>query len=269
MEQELISVVMPCYNAASYIAASIESVLRQTYRNLELLITDDGSDDGTRQLLMKYMKTDLRVKVLPLNSNKGAGYARNNSIKIAKGRYIAFCDCDDIWRPDKLEKQVRFMKANKIALCYTSYIRIKSTGEKTAIVIAPAKTSYRKQQRDNKIGLSTAIYDVKALGRKYYMPTLRKRQDWGLTLLILRDCKVAMGIQEPLAYYTIREESISRNKLSLVKYNIAIYRQILGYSRLRAYLKFYLVFLPNYFCKNMKIKFDSMICMRLLKESAH
>lgn len=269
MEQELISVVMPCYNAASYIAASIDSVLGQTYRNLELLITDDGSDDGTHQLLIQYTKKDPRVKVFMLNSNKGAGFARNNSIEMAQGRYIAFCDCDDIWWPEKLERQVKFMKQNKIALCYTSYIRIKSTGEKTAIVIAPAKTSYRKQQRDNKIGLSTAIYDMKALGHKYYMPTLRKRQDWGLTLLILHDCKVAMGIQDPLAYYTIREESISRNKLSLVKYNIAIYRQILGYSRLRAYLKFYLIFLPNYFCKNMKVKLDSMIYMRHLRKSAH
>ncbi len=255
---ELVSVIMSTYNSGESAAESIGSILGQTYSNLELLVTDDGSTDpATLRLLSEMARQDSRIRVFFKKENLGPGSARNNSIREARGRYIAFCDSDDCWDAQKLEKQIRFMEQNRVGLSYTSYLRVKSTGEKEAIVIAPERMTFEKLQKDNKIGLSTAIYDTKQLGKKYYMPLLRKRQDWGLTLCILHDCKLAMGMKEPLTLYMVRKGSVSRNKMSLVKYNLAIYEQVLGYSKPKSMLKFCLVFMPNYIFKRLKTRWDS------------
>jgi glycosyltransferase involved in cell wall biosynthesis len=114
---ELVSIIMPSYNSAKYISEAIESVIAQTYTNWELVITDDCSTDNSRDIIKQYAETDSRVKLFCLNENSGAGVARNNSIKEAKGRFIAFLDSDDRWMPNKLEVQIKFMlDDNKKAL---------------------------------------------------------------------------------------------------------------------------------------------------------
>lgn len=253
MQQDLVSIIMPTYNASKFIAGSIDSVLGQTYRNIELVITDDASTDAeTLAILKEYSHKDSRVKVYYLNENKGPGYARNHSIKEAKGRYIAFCDSDDRWMPYKLEKQIVFMKAKKCALCGSSYIVCDDDDKETGICIAPHCISFGMMKRDNKIGCLTVVYDTQLLGRKFYFPLLRKRQDWGLLLLILKQCKMAYAIKEPLALYRNRQNSVSSNKLSLIKYNIAVYQKILGFSRLKAIAYFLFLFIPSYYSKKVK-----------------
>lgn len=257
MEQELVSVIMPTYNAGKFLACSIESVLNQTYHYLELVITDDGSTDPlTLQILQKY-EEDKRVRVFYSHENKGAGYARNNSIHEARGRYIAFCDSDDSWFPEKLEQQIAFMQEKNCALSYTSYIICNKENEETGIYIAPERVSFNMLKRDNKIGCLTAIYDIQALGTKFYMPLLRKRQDWALFLTILKKCRIAYGITKPLAYYRNRNHSVSSNKFSLVKYNVKVYETILGFSKVKAYLYFFCFFIPTYYMKVIKKAIDS------------
>ena len=264
MNQDIVSVIMPTYNAGEYLSDSIASVLQQTYQSLELLITDDCSTKAeTRKILQHYSKLDRRVKVEYLTENRGPGYARNQSIKRAVGRYIAFCDCDDRWFPDKLERQIAHMDRKSCALCSTSYVICDEEGEETGISISPERITYGMLKRDNKIGCSTAIYDTQLLGRKFYMPTLRKRQDWAMLLTILRECKVCHAITEPLSYYRNRCDSISSRKLSLIKYNVRVYHDILGFNILKSYLYFYFLFLPTYFLKVIKRKCDSR---RYLKE---
>ncbi len=124
MKKELVSVIMPTYNASKYLADSIESILAQTYTNLELIITDDCSTDNTRIILEEYSRKDPRVKVEYLKKNCGPGIARNKSIERAQGRYIAFCDCDDRWFPEKLEKQIAHMTRKDCALCSSSYLSL-------------------------------------------------------------------------------------------------------------------------------------------------
>lgn len=260
VSEELVSVIMPTYNAGEYLADSIASVLHQTYANLELLVTDDASTDPTTLGILHEMEErDKRVKVLYLDRNHGAGYARNKSIERAKGRYIAFCDSDDRWTTDKLRKQIDFMEEKHCALSCTSYL-IYDLDQRQAvgINIAPAQITLAMMRRDNKIGCLTAIYDTQSLGRKYYMPTLRKRQDWAMFLQILMDCKVCLSYpDEPLALYGRHERSMSNKKISLAKYNIAVYRKILGFNPLKARLYFALVFLPTYGRKVLKRKIDS------------
>lgn len=250
VNNELVSVVMPTHNGERFLEDSIRSILSQTYANLELLITDDCSDNSvTLDILHRYQEQDPRVDIVYLTENNGPGYARNKSIERASGRYIAFCDSDDRWFSDKLERQLAFMREKGCALCCSSYIVCNENNENVGIRISPVRITYDMMVRDNKIGCLTAIYDVKTLGRKFYMPTLRKRQDWALFLTILRKCSEAYALIEPLAYYRDRSHSVSSNKLSLVKYNVAVYHEILRFSWLKSYIYFFFLFLPAYMAK--------------------
>ncbi len=240
---------MPSYNASKYIGESIDSILKQSYRNLELLITDDHSTDPeTLELLQAYEKKDPRVRIFLLPENKGAGYARNNSIREARGRYIAFCDSDDRWFPEKLQKQISYMKQQKCCLCFSSYLVCDASGLHKGIVIAPSQLTLTDLKHDNKIGCLTAIYDTKPYG-KFFMPTIRKRQDWGLFLTIMQKCQVAYGMVEPLAFYRKTPEGLSRKKFKLIDYNAKVYQHVFGYSVLKSYLYLLFIFLPTYFTK--------------------
>lgn len=246
--KECVSIIMPTYNCGKFIAESIESVLNQTYSNWELLITDDCSTDNTIEIIKEFVQKDFRVKLFQLDLNSGAGVARNNSIERAQGKYIAFLDSDDMWMPEKLEKQIAFMEKKQCALSYTSIINIDEDGNELGIEIAPKRHTFKQNKRDDKVGFSSAIYNQKLVG-KIFMPTIRKRQDWGLVLLILRKCKVAYGLKQPLVYYRIGHESLSKNKLSLIKYNVAAYMTVLEWNALRAYLFFFFVYMPSYLIK--------------------
>lgn len=258
MNKELVSVIMPTYNAGKYLADSINCILRQTHRQLELLITDDGSNDpDTLDTLHRMEQADQRIKVSYLKENHGAGYARNEAIQRAKGRYIAFCDADDRWTEDKLEVQLRFMRDNQCAICCSSYVICNSQYEPTGINIPPRRINPDMMKRDNKIGCLTAIYDVEMLGKKYYMPTLRKRQDWAMFIELTQAAGAAYAYTgKPLAYYCDRQGSVSSSKLSLIKYNVAIYRNILHFSLLKSLGYFIFLFLPTYGLKLLKRKID-------------
>ena len=245
--KELVSVVMPTHNGDRFLADSIRSVLSQTYTNLELLITDDCSTNPeTLRILNEFQKQDSRVDIVFLEENLGPGYARNKSIERARGRYIAFCDSDDRWFPEKLEKQLKYMSEKDCALCCSSYIVCNENDENIGIRISPVRISFNMMKRDNKVGCLTAIYDTKKLGGKFYMPTIRKRQDWALFISITKKCHLAYGMVEPLAYYRSRSNSVSSNKLSLIKYNVAVYHDILHFSWLKSYSYFCFFFFPTY-----------------------
>ena len=246
----LVSIITPTYNSVDFIEETINSIQSQTYPYWELLITDDCSIDNTCEIIEKYAAMDSRIKMYRQPKNLGAGAARNNSIKEAKGRYIAFCDSDDRWYPDKLEKQLAFMQKMDCGLSYTSYITCNEIGENEGIIVCRRKETFASTKRDDKIGCLTAMYDTEKVG-KIYMPLIRKRQDWGLMLNVLEKCNVAYGIKEPLAIYRLRSNSISSNKKSLVKYNIGLYQEVLGWSKIRASLFFCFVFMPSYIAKKV------------------
>lgn len=248
-ERELVSVIMPTYNESRFIAGSIESVLQQTYHNIELLITDDcSSNHEVVDILEFYRKKDKRVRVFYLPENKGAGNSRNKSVEEAKGRYIAFCDSDDRWMPDKIEKQLAVMNEKNCCLCFSEYLTCDEDDNITGIVTAPRKTTLSETKKDNKIGCLTGIYDTKPYG-KFFFPLMRKRQDWALFLNILKKCGYGIGVQEPLAIYRKRNNSISKNKGVLLRYNALIYQEIFGFSVLKSYVYLFLVFFPSYMKK--------------------
>ena len=267
MKQDLVSVIMPTYNAGKFLVDSIESVLGQTYTNLELLITDDGSTDNTIDILKDYSERDKRVKVKYLTTNCGPAIARNRSIERARGRYIAFCDCDDRWFPEKLEKQIAHMTRKDCALCSSSYLICDDNNKVIGINISPKHLTLGMMKRDNKLGCLTAVYDIQRLGHKFYMPAIRKRQDWALFLNILKECQICFCLTEPLAYYRDRENSVSSNKFSLVKYNVNVYETVFGYTWPKAYLYFLFRFMPTYLYKVLKRNSDSKKYLKKLEEN--
>lgn len=249
----LVSVITPSYNCARFIGATIESIQAQTYPNWELLITDDCSGDNTIEIIKKYSKKDCRIKFFRLDKNSGAGVARNNSIKQARGRFIAFCDSDDRWMPDKLEKQVAFMIKQRCTLSYTSYSVCSEVGEMMGVITCKSKIGYWHLVRDNCIGCLTAMYDTESFG-KIFMPAIRKRQDWGLWLIMIKKCKYAYGIKQPLAIYRQRIDSISAKKINLIAYNLKVYKEVLHFSAFKSIVFFMFLFMPTYIYKKWKQK---------------
>ena len=246
--QELVSIITPTYNSEKYIGSTIESIIAQTYTNWELLITDDCSTDSTCKIVEGYAATDSRIKLFRLEKNGGGGIARSNSIENANGRYLAFCDSDDMWLPNKLEKQLLFMKEKDCTLSFSSYLTCSEDGNVNGIIVGKSKVTYREECKDNQIGCLTAIYDTKPYG-KIFFPSIRKRQDWGFMVRALEKCGVAYGMKEPLAIYRLRQGSISSNKLQLVKYNIMFYKEVLHYSNIKSVCMFLFCFLPKYLWK--------------------
>jgi glycosyltransferase involved in cell wall biosynthesis len=249
-EQIAVSIIMPSYNSAIYIRESIEAIINQTFRDWELLITDDCSTDNSVDIIMGYVHRDSRVRFFTLAENSGAGVARNNSIREARGRFIAFCDSDDLWLADKLERQISFMLSGGYPFTYSDYYTRIEGRQTTRVIKFPKRISYN-YLLSNSIGCLTAIYDTDYFG-KVYMPDIRKRQDWALWLTLIRKCKYAYGIPQPLAVYRIRQDSISSSKLRLIKYNIHVYRNILGYSRIKSYAIFSCLFAPIYALKKVR-----------------
>lgn len=245
MTDDLVSIITSIYNSGKFIRRTIESVLRQTYGNWEMIITDDCSSDDGPQIVESYAAKDSRIKFLRLSENGGPGIARNNSLLNASGRFVAFLDSDDYWMPDKLEKQLALMKEKDCGVVYSSYLTCDSNNQVKGLVNCKRMVTYRRMVCDNAIGFLTMMYDRSKTG-DMLLPTIRKRQDWGFNIQLLEKCGVAYGLPEPLAIYKIRPSSVSRGKFSLVKYNLAIYRDVVGFSRVGSVLMFTFVFMPLY-----------------------
>jgi glycosyltransferase involved in cell wall biosynthesis len=231
----LVSIIMPSYNSAITIVESIESVLSQSYKNWELLITDDCSIDSTPDVVKEYQRKDSRIKFFSLEENGGAGRARNNSIKHAKGRFIAFLDSDDLWLPCKLRKQICFMLKHNYAFTYSAYQKF-SLESDLGVIRPPVCTTYQKLLYSNVIGCLTVIYDTKYLGKRY-MPLIRKRQDMGLWLTILKKIPKAYCLNEVLAKYRV-DTGMSQKKITVLRYQWQLYREVIGLSFIRSLFTF-------------------------------
>jgi glycosyltransferase involved in cell wall biosynthesis len=229
----LVSVVTPSYNSEEYLSGAIDSVLLQSYSNWEMIVVDDCSSDCSGELVREYAMKDSRIKLITLDINSGAAVARNAAIKAAQGRYIAFLDSDDRWLPCKLEKQLSFMQKHGVAFSYTAYEKLDCTGSVVGNVNIPPKVSYKDLLKVCSIGCLTAMYDTEKIG-KIYMPLIRKRQDLGLWLRILKSTPYAYGLNEVLAQYHLRKDSISADKRTASTYTWRLYRDVEGLSFLVA-----------------------------------
>ena len=231
---DLISIITPTYNCGKFIGETIESVINQTYENWEMIIVDDCSKDNTKDIVNKYVQNDDRIKYYLLEKNSGAAIARTKAMELANGNYMAFLDSDDLWVEDKLEKQLKFMKENNFNFVCTEYEQIDEQSNPLGKIIKVRdKANYNRVLLDCPVGNSTVMYNVKAIG-KFQVPNIRKRNDDALWLKMLKKEEYIHGMKEVLMKYRIRENSISSNKLDLVKYHWYLYREIENLSVIRS-----------------------------------
>lgn len=232
----LVSVIMPTFNCGQYIIQSIESVIAQTVTDWELLIVDDCSTDNTAEVMKPYLERYPTIHYYILPQNEGPAAARTEAIKRATGKYIAFLDSDDIWKPEKLEKQITFMQKTGAKFSATGYSWMDEVGNDLhTLFIPPKKTDYKKMIRlSNPIGNLTVMYDQEALG-KFEVPLIKKRNDFALWLQILKKTKYCYGMEEVLGIYRMgRMGSVSSNKFKQAKYHWQLYHGIEGHNVIRS-----------------------------------
>ena len=186
---ELVSIIMPSYNTANYIAASIQSVLDQTYQNWELLLVDDCSTDDTDAVVAPFL-SDARIRYLKNDRNSGAAISRNRALREAKGRWIAFLDSDDLWYPTKLEAQLRFMQEHGYHFSYTNYEEINEAGAQTGVLVSgPKRITRTGIYNFCWPGCLTVMYDAEAIGL-IQIADIRKNNDYAMWLKVCQkaDC---------------------------------------------------------------------------------
>jgi glycosyltransferase involved in cell wall biosynthesis len=215
-EREFVSIITPCYNSIKYIDQTIKSVLIQTYQNWEMIVVDDCSTDGSYEKVLEYAVKDSRIKAYRMEKNGGAALARNKAIEYSNGNYLAFLDSDDLWYPEKIEKQLKFMIENESDFCFTEYEHIDDKNVSLAIAKVIEKLTYKKMLLHCFTGCSTVMYRQN-VNNKIYGPILMTCNDYALFLKVLHYMHNAKGYSECLTKYRIRQGSLSRNKIKKVK----------------------------------------------------
>ena len=228
--QPLVSVVVAAYNAQRYIAETIASVLHQTWMWWEMIIVDDGSTDDTAAIAEIYAQQDSRIRVLRLTKNAGVANARNQAVSLAKGKYVAFLDSDDMWLPHKLEQQLRCAEETGAGLIYTSYAVM---DENHALIgnaySVPDRVQLRDLLEENYIGCSTVLL-LRELALRYPFDASCYHEDYWLWLQLLRDGVLACGCKDVLVHWRRIPRGRSADKFRCARYRWCIYRKYMKFN---------------------------------------
>tara|TARA_B100000035_G_C20907460_1_gene512313 strand:- start:94 stop:861 length:768 start_codon:yes stop_codon:yes gene_type:complete len=207
-EKTKIDIILPNYNSSQFIDETINSILRQSYKNWKLIIVDDFSDEKTKDKLKKFSKYS-KIKVHFMNKNRGAGFCRNLAINRSKSTYLAFIDSDDVWKKNKLKNQIKFMKKNNYQFSYTNF---ETFGLKKKRVKNPSKLNYSSFLRNTSIATSTMVIKRKVLGNIKFTKT-KICEDYYFKCRLLKKVKFAYCLNQYLTKYRIRKNSLQSNNL--------------------------------------------------------
>ena len=242
---DLVSIVIPVYNAKKYLKESIDSVINQTYKKWELILINDASTDNSKNIINNYL-SNKKIKLINLEKNSGVSIARNTGVLNSKGKYIAFLDSDDIWDPKKLQKQMELIKNKDANFTYTGVTYINEDGKNNSFIFeVPEKTCYKKLLKQNIIACSSVLIKKDFL-LENKMPGDYMHEDYATWLSILKKEKNAYGINEPLLIYRISSNSKSGNKFRAFKMNWNTYR----YLKLNVFQSIY--YMSYYVIRNLK-----------------
>lgn len=223
---ELVSIITPSYNTAKFIKETIESVRAQTYKNWEMIIVDDCSNDDSTSIIKSLIDTfnDHRIKLFINERNSGAALSRNRALRLSKGRWIAFLDSDDLWEPEKLEKQIKFMENNKYYFSYTNYIEIDEESKAMGLeVTGPKKVTKHNIYNYCWMGCLTVMYDSNKIGL-IQIKDLKKNNDYALWLKVSEKANCYL-LNDNLARYRKRNGSISNHSyVKLTKWHYRLFR---------------------------------------------
>lgn len=226
---ELISIIVPVYNVKKFIRETMDSVLTQTYPHWELLLVEDGSSDGSEDEIAAYMeeKKDPRIRLIRQSFNQGAAKARNRGLKEALGRYIAYLDADDLWMPEKLERELAFVKEKTAAFAFTGYEFADEDGVGTGKVVrVPETLNYKQALSNTTIFTTTVMFDTEKISKELLEMPDMKSEDTALWWKVLAKGYTAYGLNENLAKYRRVGRSLSSNKLEAIRRIWNLYREV-------------------------------------------
>ena len=230
---ETVSIIVPVYNAEKYIVETMEHVAAQTYEDWELLLVVDGCGDDCARVIREYQKStgEKRLRLMVNEENMGAARSRNRGLLAARGRYIAYVDADDLWRPEKLERQLQYMREKQGAFVFTGYEFADEEGAGTGRVVhVPSRLTYREALKNTTIFTSTVMFDTQRIPREMLeMPEI-KSEDTALWWKVLREGHTAWGLDQNLVLYRRPRQSLSSNKLEAVRRIWNLYRRAEGLS---------------------------------------
>lgn len=232
-KDKLVSIIVPVYNVEKFIVETMECVRAQSYDNWELLLVEDVSTDGTKEVIETYLheKPDERIHLICQPENKGAAHARNRGLKEAAGRFIAYLDADDLWEPEKLEKQLAFMEERQAAFAFTGYEFADEEGKGLGkIVQVPATINYKEALKNTTIFTTTVMFDTDKIEKNMLNMPIIKSEDTALWWKVLRNGYIAYGLNENLVKYRRAGKSLSSNKLEAVRRIWNLYRKAEGMS---------------------------------------
>lgn len=231
MTEDIISIIVPVYNVENFITETMESVRVQTYTHWELLLIEDGSSDRSAEIIEAYAEKtgDKRIRLICQPSNLGAARARNRGVAQARGRYIAYLDADDLWHPEKLKRELAFLKAKNAAFVFTGYEFADEQGRGTGkIVRVPETLNYRQALKNTTIFTTTVMFDMEKISKEELEMPVIKSEDTALWWKILRSGHIAYGLDENLASYRRAGRTLSSNKLEAVRRIWNLYRKAEG-----------------------------------------
>ena len=231
---DLVSIIMPSFGTAPFIAESIESVQAQSYKNWELIIVDDCSPDNTDDVVRPYL-SDERIKYLKNEKNSGAAVSRNRALREAKGKWIAFLDSDDLWMPEKLEKQIRFMEKNGYCFSYTNYAEIDTEDRRNGITVTgPKKVTKNGFFNYCWPGCLTVMYDAETVGL-IQIADIKKNNDYAMWLKVCRKADCYLLDEELALYRRGRAGSVSTQSIkTMIGWHYKLYRDAEGQNPVEA-----------------------------------
>ena len=239
---------MPYYKKEFYVDQSINSILNQTYKNFEIILIND--DVENKNFIDKYGKLDRRIKLVYNDKNLGAGLSRNKGITISKGEYIAFCDCDDLWRENKLELQLNFMKKFNLSFSFTSYDIIDANNNFIKIRKAPEFIDFKRLRNSCDIGLSTVMIKKNIFDNaEYQFANLKTKEDYVLWMKLAKDKITIKSLNKNLTSWRKSKNSLSSSPIQKLIDGYRVYRIYLKYSRLKS-LYCLIVLSINFILKN-------------------
>jgi len=248
----LISIIMPYYKKSEFISASINSILNQSFQKFEIIIIDDELSKNSFEILENIKKLDTRIKVFRNKENLGAGGSRNNAINLSEGEYIAFCDCDDLWKQNKLEKQIKFMKDYDLNFSFTSYEIIDDNNQRIGFREANNNLSFRQLRNSCDIGLSTVMIKKNVFdNKKFKFGKTKTKEDFILWLLLAKEGIQINGIKECLMSWRKNSKSLSSSNIQKIIDGYKVYKDYLNYSRIKS-LFFLIILSFNFIIKNIK-----------------
>jgi len=247
----LVSIIMPYYKKSKHVCQSVQSIINQDFANIEILIIDDELSKKSLMTLGNLKKKDDRIKIIRNYKNLGAGLSRNRGIKLSRGKYLAFCDCDDLWKKNKISEQISFMKKNNLSFSFTSYDIIDEENNYLGHRKVKKIILFKDLIKSCDIGLSTVILKKEILIKnKCLFPNIKTKEDFILWLKLSKKGVKMFGFKKSLTKWRKSKNSLSSSSIQKLYDGYQVYRKFLRFNIVKSI--FYLIILSINFLKKSK-----------------